>query len=96
MSDEASKPVTPQSAFVSHHELIELTGYKTHSAQARWLTENDFHFVTNVTGRPIVHRGHLAFKMGVPIADTEAIRGRPKLRLPDLSQQQDKNKKRES
>ncbi|MCX7173440.1 MAG: DUF4224 domain-containing protein [Proteobacteria bacterium] len=68
MTDESPKVPPPQSPFVSHDEMVELTGYKNHSAQARWLAENDFHFVLNISGRPMVHRAHLAFRMGVPMA----------------------------
>lgn len=68
MTDESPKAPAPQSPFVSHDEMIELTGYKNHSAQARWLDDNDFHFVLNISGRPMVHRAHLAFRMGVPMA----------------------------
>jgi len=68
VSGDTPKPAPPQSPFVSNDEMVELTGYKSYSAQARWLKENDFHFVTNVAGRPVVHRAHMAFRMGVPMA----------------------------
>lgn len=60
-----------QSPFVSRDELVELTGYRRPSAQAQWLAAKGFTFMVNAAGRPILHRAHVAAKLGGVHTDTE-------------------------
>lgn len=42
--------------FLTPDELRELTGYRTASAQIRWLTQNGVKHWIAATGRPVVPR----------------------------------------
>ena len=38
--------------FLNKYQLQEMTGYKQHAAQIRWLADNGFHFKIRGDGRP--------------------------------------------
>ena len=42
--------------FLTDTELIELTGYKYHAYQRRWLSEHGYRFDVAAGGRPFVNR----------------------------------------
>lgn len=44
--------------FLTDAELLELTGYKQHAWQARWLAAHGWKHERSITGRPIVLRAH--------------------------------------
>lgn len=49
---------------LSPEELVELTGYKRCTQQARWLKENGFKFRLDRRKRPRVDRHHYEARMG--------------------------------
>jgi len=40
--------------FLTNEEICELTGYKRHTAQCRWLADRGYRFEVNSLGRPVV------------------------------------------
>lgn len=40
--------------FLSRNQLTEMTGYRNHSAQIRWLVDNGYSFDVRSDGRPNV------------------------------------------
>jgi hypothetical protein len=44
--------------FLTHTELVALTGYKTGKRQCHWLAENDYSFDVRADGRPALSREH--------------------------------------
>jgi hypothetical protein len=50
--------------FLSHAELVDLTGFKAPHCQARWLTRNRWRFVLNRHNEPKVARRHFTDRMG--------------------------------
>ena len=50
--------------FLTHAELVDLTGFKAPHCQARWLTRNRWRFVLNRRKEPKVARQHFADRMG--------------------------------
>lgn len=42
--------------FLTSDELTDLTGYKRHADQRRWLTARGWKFETAATGKPIVSK----------------------------------------
>lgn len=52
------------SLFLTHAELVDLTGFKALHCQARWLTRNRWRFVLNRRKEPKVARQHFADRMG--------------------------------
>lgn len=49
---------------LSHEELSEITGYKTKSKQADWLTRNGWTFHLNRFNRPIVSLDYYKLRSG--------------------------------
>ena len=49
--------------FLTPDELVELTGYKRPSAQARWLRDRRWRFELNAAGQPRVARAYLERRM---------------------------------
>lgn len=49
--------------FLSQEEIAVLTGLKQASAQMRWLTANDIHFLVSHKSKPMVNRYALRLKM---------------------------------
>jgi hypothetical protein len=50
--------------FLTHAELVDLTGFKAPHCQARWLTRNRWRFVLNRHKEPKVARQHFSDRMG--------------------------------
>lgn len=50
--------------FLTHAELVDLTGFKAPHCQARWLTRNRWRFVLNRRKEPKVARQHFRDRMG--------------------------------
>lgn len=50
--------------FLTHAELVDLTGFKAPHCQARWLTRNRWRFVLNRRKEPKVARQHFSDRMG--------------------------------
>jgi hypothetical protein len=50
--------------FLTRNELIELTGYKSPSAQSRWLQREGFCFRVGADGRPRVLREAIINALG--------------------------------
>lgn len=50
--------------FLSAAELLELTGYKRHADQRRWLTVRHWVFETAATGRPVVAKSYAEARIG--------------------------------
>jgi len=44
--------------FLTADELAELTGYRLHAYQRRWLAAHGWKFEVAATGRPVVLRAH--------------------------------------
>ena len=40
--------------FLNREQLVEMTGYRNHAAQATWLADNDYSFDLRRDGRPNV------------------------------------------
>lgn len=57
--------------FMTETELYDLTGYKSPSAQVRWLKAHAWKFVLTCTGKPRVSRTYCEQKLGVKRADAE-------------------------
>ena len=53
-----------EAMFITHQELVELTGYKAPHCQARWLDRNRWRYVLNRHNEPRVAREHFAERMG--------------------------------
>jgi len=56
---------------LSTSELHEITGYARVSDQIRWLTRNNWIFVVNAAGRPIVLRSYLEQRLGGLVASDQ-------------------------
>jgi hypothetical protein len=52
------------SPFLSAEDLIELTGRKSAHRQTEWLRKKGWKFEVNATGRPIVSRSYLEYRLG--------------------------------
>lgn len=50
--------------FLTHAELVELTGFKAPHCQVRWLERHRWRFVLTRRGAPRVAREHFNEKMG--------------------------------
>lgn len=50
--------------FLTPDELHDLTGYKRHADQRRWLSERGWTFETAATGKPVVARSYAESRMG--------------------------------
>jgi hypothetical protein len=50
--------------FLSTDEIIELTGKKRPSNQIKWLSNKGWIFETSATGRPVICREYVRFKLG--------------------------------
>lgn len=44
------------SEFLTHEEIVEVTGYKNATGQRSWLDQNGWSYVINAANRPIVGR----------------------------------------
>lgn len=52
--------------FLTPDELHDLTGYKRHADQRRWLSDRAWTFETAATGRPVVARSFAESRLGAP------------------------------
>ena len=50
--------------FLTHQELLDLTGFKAPHCQARWLERHRWRYVMNRHNEPRVAREHFAERMG--------------------------------
>lgn len=50
--------------FLTKEELQELTGYRLHAWQRRWLDQHNWKYEVAINGRPVVLRGFAEAKMG--------------------------------
>ena len=49
--------------WLTEQEVAELTGYKRHADQRRWLTAHVWLFEINANGRPVILRGYAEQKL---------------------------------
>jgi hypothetical protein len=50
--------------FLTPDEVHDLTGYKRHADQRRWLSDRGWTFETAATGRPVVARSYAESRLG--------------------------------
>lgn len=50
--------------FLTAAELCELTGYKRHADQRKWLTTRAWLFEVAATGKPVVSRNYAEIRLG--------------------------------
>lgn len=65
--------------FLTHEEMIQLTGHHFHAYQRRWLDKRGWKYERAVNGRPVVLRSYAEGKLsdGQPEAKQEG----PRMRL---------------
>lgn len=68
MSHESMWTTMKFTEFLTHRELVEITGRERASGQIDWLNKNGWTFATNAAGRPIVSRLHARERLGVTAA----------------------------
>jgi len=56
--------------FLTHEELVELTGFKQTKGHVRWLERNHWRFVLTRSQRPRVARDYFLDRMGLPRRQT--------------------------
>jgi hypothetical protein len=56
--------------FLTHEELIELTGFKTPAGHAKWLDKNRWRFVLTRSQQARVSREYFLDRMGLPRGKT--------------------------
>jgi len=72
----------PEAEFLTSNELVEVTGYSHVNSQRDWLERNEWVYVTNGAGKPVVNRWYARLRMaGVQPTITEV----QKAWMPDFS-----------
>lgn len=65
--------------FLTHEDLVELTGYKKPALQKRWMLDHGWPFVENAAGHPKILRSVVEKQMGGAPAAKETKRQKPNL-----------------
>lgn len=53
--------------FLTQDEVHELTGYRLHARQRKWLDSHGYLYERSATGRPIVLRAHVTQRLNVAV-----------------------------
>jgi len=70
-----------ESETLTPEEIAEITGRDSKAHQVQWLRDNDWKFVRNAAGQPIVGRLYARFKL----AGVDLSLMAPEVTLPDFS-----------
>lgn len=59
------------SLFLTHPEIVELTGYQVAHYQSCWLNEHGYPFERTVSGKPRVLRAYVEKRLGLSSAEQQ-------------------------
>lgn len=65
------------SVFLTHKELVQLTGYRQRLRQCAWLSRHGWAHATNATGDPVVRRAEMEKRLVSSLEDEQQSTTRP-------------------